>query len=79
MIQSLIASVSSEEYVRHDNDATIKQLRIDNDAMNDEIKQLGTLLNKMAINNASQIQQINHQGLEISQLRAENQQLKVSL
>ena len=62
------------------------QLRTDNDAMKDEIiqlqgkqkdeiGQLTTLLDKMAVNNKNQIQQINS---ENAQLRTEVQQLKVS-
>ena len=44
----------------------------------DEIGQLTTLLDKMAVNNENQIQQINSQSSEIAQLKTENQQLKVS-
>ena len=44
----------------------------------DEIGQLTTLLDKMAVNNENQIQQINCQSSKIAQLRTENQQLKVS-
>ena len=75
------------------NDNT--QLRTHNDAMRDEIiqlqakqkdeiGQLTTLLDKMAVNNQNQIQQINSQSSEIEkmevkigQLKEENQQLKV--
>ena len=46
--------------------------------MKDEIGQLTTLLDKMAVNNESQIQQINSVSGEITQLRTENQKLKVS-
>ena len=78
--------------MRRENDA-IKtdnaQLKTNIDAMKneitqlnaiqkDEIGQLTTLLDNMAVNNESQIQQINSQSSEIAQLRAENQQLKVS-
>ena len=74
----------------------ITQLRTNNDAMKDEIiqlqakqkdeiGQLTTLLDKMAVNNENQIQQINSQSSEIEkmevkigQLKEENQQLKVS-
>ena len=70
------------------------KLRTNNDAMKneiiklqakqkDEIEQLTTLLDKMAVNNQNQIQQINTQSSEIVQLRtevdvikAENIQLK---
>ena len=44
----------------------------------DEIGQLTTLLDKMAVNNQSQLQQINSQTREIAQLKTENRQLKVS-
>ena len=43
----------------------------------DEIRQLTTLLDKMAVNNENQIQQINTQSSEIAQLRTEVH-LKVS-
>ena len=54
------------------------QLRSSNDTMKDQIGQLTTLLDKMAVNNENQIQQINYQSSEIAQLKTENQQLKVS-
>ena len=54
------------------------QLSTNNDEMKEENAQLTTLLNKMAINNQNQIQQINSQGSEIEQLRNEVKQLKVS-
>ena len=65
------------------------QLRTEVDAMKDEITQLKakqrddigqltTILDKMAVNNENQIQQINSQSSEIVQLQTENQQLKVS-
>ena len=44
----------------------------------DKIRQLTTLLDKMAVNNENQIQQINSQSSEIAQLRTEIEQLKVS-
>ena len=67
----------------------ITQLKTNNDAMKneiiqlqakqkDEIGQLTTLLDKMAVNNQNQIQQINSQSSEIVQLTTEIQQLKVS-
>ena len=63
----------------------ITQLRTNNDKQKDEIGQLTTLLDKMAVNNENQIQEINSQSSEIDtmrdeirQLRTENQQLKVS-
>ena len=65
------------------------QLRTNNDAMKDEITQLKakqmdeigqltTRLDKMAVNIENQIQQINSQSSEIVQLTTENRQLKVS-
>ena len=70
--------------------ANITQLRTDFDAFKDEITQLlakqegdtrhlTTLLDKIAVNNQNQIQQISLQSSEIVQLRAENQQIQVSL
>ena len=58
----------------------ITQLKINNDKQKDDNKQLTTLLNKMAVNNENQIQQINSLSSEIAniQLKAEVQQLKVS-
>ena len=64
-------------------------LKTDNDTMKDEIiqlqakqkdeiGQLTTLLDKMAVNNQNQIQQINSQSSEIVQLRTEVQELEVS-
>ena len=80
------------EDMRRENDvlkADNTQLRTNNDQLKDEITQLKakqrdeigqltTLLDKMAVNNESQIQQINSQSSEIAQLTTENQQLKVS-
>ena len=54
------------------------QLRTDNDAMKDEIGQLTTLLDKMAVNNQNQMQQINSQSSENAQLRSKVQKLEVS-
>ena len=54
------------------------ELKTNNDKQKDDITQLITLLNKMAVNNENQMQQINSQSSENSQLRAEVQQLKVS-
>ena len=56
----------------------IGELKAENMITKDESKQLTTLLDKMAVNNENQIQQINSQCSEIVQLRTENQQLKVS-
>ena len=80
------------EQLRRENDVLktdITQLRTSNDAMKDEntqlkakqrdeIGQLTTLLDKMAVNNQNQMQQINSQSSEIVQLKTELQQLKVS-
>ena len=82
----------NNEQLRRENDVlttNITQLRTNNDAMKneiiqlqakqkDEVEQLTTLLNKMAVNNGNQIQQINSQSSEIVQLRNEVEQLKVS-
>ena len=54
------------------------QLKNDSNAIKDKNKQLTTLLDKMAVNNENQIQQINSQSSEIVQLRTEVQHLKVS-
>ena len=54
------------------------ELKADNMITKDESRQLTTRLNKMAIDNENQTQQINSQSSEIVQLRTENQQLKVS-
>ena len=56
----------------------IGELKAEIKIIKDESKQLTTLLDKMAVNNENQIQQINSQCSEIVQLRTENQQLKVS-
>ena len=68
--------------LKRENDilkANIAQLRTDNVAMEDKIGQLTTLLDKMAVNNQNEIQQINSQSGEIIQLRAQNQQIQVSI
>ena len=88
----------NSEQLRRENEvlkADNTQLRTNNDALKNEIiqlqvqqkdenKQLTTLLDKMAVNNQNQIQQINSQSSEIMQLRtkvdmtkAENIQLKI--
>ena len=54
------------------------QLRTDNDKQKDEIGQLTTLLDEMAVTNQKQTQQINSQSSENTQLRTEVQTLKVS-
>ena len=76
----------NNEQLNRENDVLktdITHLRIDNDNQKDDIGQLTTLVDKMAVNNESQIQQINSQNSEIVQLRtevdltkAENIQLK---
>ena len=82
----------NNEQLRRENDVLKSdntQLRTDNDAMKDEIiqlqakqkdeiGQLTTLLDKMAVNNKDQIRQINSQISENAQLRTEVQTLKVS-
>ena len=57
----------------------VTQLRINNDAMKDENKQLTTLLDKMAVNNENQIQQINSQSRENATMKDENKQLKTEI
>ena len=44
--------------------------------MKDEIRQLTTLLDKMAVNNQNQMQQINSQSSEIAAMKDESKQLK---
>ena len=72
------------------NDNSKANITTDHDAIKDEIiqllvkqkdgiGQLTTLLDKMAVNNQNQIQQISSQSSEIVQLRAENHQIQVSL
>ena len=78
----------NNEQLRRDVDALKTDntlLRTNADAMmnvitqqKDEIARLTTLLDKVAVNNGNQIQQINFQSSEIAQLKTENQQLKVS-
>ena len=52
------------------------QLRVKNDEMKDENEQLTALLNKMAINNQSQIEQINSLSRENATMKDENKQLR---
>ena len=54
----------------------VTQLRTINYTMKGENKQLTTLLDKMAVNNENQIQQINSQGIEIAAMKDENKHLK---
>ena len=54
-------------------------LKSNNDTLKDTNKQLTTLLDKIAVNNENQIQQINSQCSEIAWLRTEVQRLEVSL
>ena len=66
------------EEMRRENDVLktdVIQLRTNNEAMKDE---LTTLLDKMAVNNQHQMQQINSQSSEIEQLKTEVYRLKVS-
>ena len=51
-------------------------LRTNNDVMKDENKQLTTLLDKMAVNNENQIQQMSS---EIATMKDENKQLKTEI
>ena len=51
-------------------------LRTNNDKMKNEIEQLTTLLNKVAVNNENQMQQINFQSSEIYTIRDEIEQLR---
>ena len=75
----------NNEQLRRENDV-IKtdntQLRTSVDAMKNEITQqkneITRLQTKMAVDNENKMQQIYSQSSEIVQLRAENQQLKVS-
>ena len=45
----------------------------------DEITQLTTLLDKMAVNNENQLQQTNSQSSEIATMKNENKQLKTEV
>ena len=86
------SSTTALEEMRRENNVLKTdntQLRTEIDVMKDEITQLRakqkddigqltTILDKMAVNNENQIQQINSQSSEIAQLKTENQQLKVS-
>ena len=58
--------------------ADIKQLRTNNDMMKDENEQLTVLVDKMAVANENQGQQVKQLQDESRQLNIENQQLKVS-
>ena len=80
-------TINNEQLRRENDDLKVDntQLKTDNDTMKDEVKQLTALLDKMAVNNQKQMQQINSQSSEIetlkegiAQLRTENQQIKVS-
>ena len=60
--------------LRTNNDAMKNEmvyLKSINEKQKDENKQLTTLLDKMAVNNQNQIQQINSQSREIVQLKAQ--------
>ena len=65
----------SSEQLRIENDI----LKSNNDTLKDTNKQLTALLDKIAVNNENQIQQINSQCSEIAWLRTEVQRLEVSL
>lgn len=67
-------SSNNEQLLREEIDV----LKTENDELKNANEQLTGLLNKMAINNQKQIQQINSQSSEIAYLTAEIQQLKVS-
>ena len=69
---------TDNKQLRTDNDSTKDEIMQLQAKQKDEIEQLTALLNKMAVNNESQIQQINSLSSEIAQLKTENQQLKVS-
>ena len=86
----MTVKIKQLEMVNDTLKANITQLRTDIDALKDEITQLlakqkgdtgqlTTLLDKMAVNNQNQIQQISLQSSEIVKLKAENQQIQVSL
>ena len=51
-------------------------LKTDNATVKDKNKQLTTLLDKMAVNNENQIQQINSQSSEIAKIKDEIERLK---
>ena len=53
-------------------------LKTDNATMKDENKQLTTALDKMAVNNKDQVQQINSQNSEIAIMKNENKQLRTN-
>ena len=55
------------------------ELKTKNDAMNDEIKQLTSLLGKMTVNNESQKEKIDAQSNIIETIQDENKQLKTEV
>ena len=65
--------------LRANNDAMKDEITQLKDKQKDEIEQLSTLLNKMAVNNGNQIQQINSQSSEIVTMRDEIAQLKLKV
>ena len=67
------------EEMRRENDVLKTELKTNNDKQKDEIRQLTTLLDKMAVNNENQIQQINSQSSEIATVKDENKQLKTEV
>ena len=76
MTSSLTTALEEmNEQLRRENDA----LKTDVTQLRDETKQLTTLLDKMAVNNENQIQQINFQSSEIATMKDENKQLKTEV
>ena len=69
MISSLTTALDES---RRENDV----LKTDNATVKDENKQLTTLLDKIAVNNENQIQQINSQSSEIAKIKDKIEQLK---
>ena len=55
------------------------ELKAKNNAMNDEVKQLTSLLGKMTVNNESQKEKIDSQSSTIEIIQDENKQLKTEL
>ena len=70
-----------EEMVKENNSlkADNTHLRTNNDKMKNEIVQLTTLLNKVAVNNENQMQQIDFQSNEIYTIRDEIEQLRTEV
>ena len=68
---------SSQTVFKEMDDREIDILKTEKDQLKDANEQLTTLLDKMADNNQSQIDQINSQNSIIAHLKAELEQLKV--